>query len=157
MGNISLFSNSEEKTTAMDLIKGKSLMKVDGSMQSAESALAGKDIVMFYFSAHWCPPCRGFTPILKEFYEEVEDEGVELIFVSCDRSKADMISYMKESHGDWFGVEHGSDLVQQLSEMFGVSGIPYLVVVKSDGTLITKDGRSAVQGQGPTVVKSWKK
>ena len=52
MGNISLFSNSEEKTTAMDLIKGKSLMKVDGSMQSAESALAGKDIVMFYFSAH---------------------------------------------------------------------------------------------------------
>ena len=69
MGNISLFSNSEEKTTAMDLIKGKSLMKVDGSMQSAESALAGKDIVMFYFSAHWCPPCRGFTPILKEFYE----------------------------------------------------------------------------------------
>ena len=63
----------------------------------------------------------------------------------------------QESHGDWFGVEHGSDLVQQLSEMFGVSGIPYLVVVKSDGTLITKDGRSAVQGQGPTVVKSWKK
>ena len=63
----------------------------------------------------------------------------------------------QESHGDWFSVEHGSDLVQQLSEMFGVSGIPYLVVVKSDGTLITKDGRSAVQGQGPTVVKSWKK
>merc|ERR1712008_515178 len=120
--------------------KGKSLMKVDGSMQSSELALLGKDIVMFYFSAHWCPPCRGFTPILKEFYEEVKDEGVELIFVSCDRSKADMISYMKESHGDWFGV----------------SGIPYLVVVKSDGTLITKDGRSAVQGQGPTVVKSWK-
>merc|ERR1712008_284836 len=50
MGNISLFSNSEVKTTAMDLIKGKSLMKVDGSMQSAESALAGKDIVMFFFS-----------------------------------------------------------------------------------------------------------
>merc|ERR1739842_234641 len=77
-----------------------------------------------------------------------EDEGVELIFVSCDRSKADMISYMKESHGDWFGVEHGSDLVQQLSEIFGVSGIPYLVVVKSDGTLITKDGRSAFKGKG---------
>ena len=29
--------------------------------------------------------------------QEVEDEGVELIFVSCDRSKADMISYMKVS------------------------------------------------------------
>jgi len=154
---ISLSSNLKEKTSVMDLIKGKSLIKADGSSQSAESALAGKDIIMFYFSAHWCPPCRGFTPMLKDFYEEVQDEGVELIFVSCDRSKADMISYMKESHGDWYGVEHGSDLVQQLSERFGVSGIPYLVVLKSDGTVITTDGRSAVQGQGPPVVKTWKK
>ena len=29
--------------------------------------------------------------------QEVENEGVELIFVSCDKSKADMISYMKVS------------------------------------------------------------
>merc|ERR1711963_681314 len=84
---ISLSYNLKEKTSVMDLIKGKSLIKADGSSQSAESALAGKEIIMFYFSAHWCPPCRGFTPMLKDFYEE--------------------------SHGDWYGVEHGSDLVQQ--------------------------------------------
>merc|ERR1712211_211266 len=70
---------------------------------------SGKDIILIYFSAHWCPPCRGFTPILKDFYEEVESEGVEIIFVSSDRSPADMISYMKESHGDWLAVEHGSE------------------------------------------------
>ena len=68
---ISLSSNLKEKTSVMDLIKGKSLMKADGSSQSAESALAGKDIIMFYFSAHWCPPCRGFTPMLKDFYEVI--------------------------------------------------------------------------------------
>ena len=73
--------------------------------------------------------------------------GVEIIFVSSDRSPEDMVDYMKESHGDWFGVEHGSDVVDELSKKFGVSGIPYLVVLKSDGTVITKDGRSAVQGQ----------
>ena len=32
----------------------------------------------------------------------MEDEGVELIFVSCDRSKADMISYMKVSGAQIF-------------------------------------------------------
>jgi len=140
----------------MDLIKGNSLIRADGSSKSAESALQGKEVVLIYFSAHWCPPCRGFTPILKDFYEEVKDDGVELIFVSSDRSKSDMISYMKESHGDWYGVEHGSDLVQKLKQKFGVSGIPYLVVLKADGTIITKDGRSAVM-QGPSVVKTWKK
>ena len=90
------------------------------------------------------------------WFQEVESEGVEIIFVSSDRSPADMVSYMKESHGDWYGVEHGSDLAQGLKQKFGVSGIPCLVVIKSDGTLITKDGRGAVQGKGPAAVKDWK-
>jgi len=47
-----------------------------------------------------------------EIFQEVESEGVEIIFVSSDRSPADMISYMKESHGDWFAVEHGSEVGQ---------------------------------------------
>jgi len=96
----------------MDLIKGKNLTKADGSSHSADAALAGKDVILVYFSAHWCPPCRAFTPVLKDFYEEVESEGVEIIFVSSDRSPADMVSYMKESHGDWLAVEHGSELGQ---------------------------------------------
>merc|ERR1712154_219823 len=140
----------------MDLIKGNSLVKANGSSQSAKSALQGKEIVLIYFSAHWCPPCRGFTPLLKDFYEEVKDEGVEVIFVSSDRSKADMMSYMKESHGDWYAVEHGSSLSDKLSENMDVDGIPFLVVLKDDGTIVTKEGRSDVQERGPSVVQPWK-
>ena len=66
---------------------------------------------------------------------------IEVVFVSSDRSQEDMVNYMKESHGDWYAVEHESDLDKKLSEEFDVSGIPYLVVLKADGTLITKEGR----------------
>ena len=139
----------------MELIKGKTLIKADGSSHQADAVLSGKKVVLIYFSAHWCPPCRGFTPVLKDFYEEVKDQGVELIFVSSDRSSADMLSYMKESHGDWYGVPHGDALTNELAQKFGVSGIPFLVVLKADGSLITKDGRSAVANKGPQAVKDW--
>merc|ERR1712137_616553 len=106
----------------MDSLKGAKLVKADGSSVEADSALEGKDLILFYFSAHWCPPCRQFTPMLKDFYEEVDN--VEIVFVSSDRSNEDMLSYMKESHGDWLATEHGSSLTNDLKQKFGIQGIP---------------------------------
>ena len=118
----------------MDSLKGQNLVKSDGSSVSADSALAGKDLVLFYFSAHWCPPCRQFTPMLKDFYEVrmnitmdmvmlilvlQEVEGLEIVFVSSDRSPEDMLSYMKESHGDWLAVEHNSTVANDLKQKYG--------------------------------------
>lgn len=37
----------------MELIKGKTLQKADGSSVSADAAFTGKDVVLIYFSAHW--------------------------------------------------------------------------------------------------------
>jgi len=140
----------------MELINGKALQRgADLSQVNANEALAAKQLVCFYFSAHWCPPCRQFTPILKDFYEEVSD-NVEIIFVSSDRSIDEMKSYLKESHGSWLSVEHGSELAQALKQHFGVSGIPALIVCKPDGTLVTKNGRQDVQTKGPGALQGWK-
>ena len=32
------------------------------------------EIIGIYFSAHWCGPCRAFTPNLGKFYENVNKE-----------------------------------------------------------------------------------
>merc|ERR1712018_217426 len=140
----------------MESIKQQTLIKANGSKVEASKALANKSIVCLYFSAHWCPPCRGFTPILKDFYEEVHDKGVEIIFISSDRDSDAMMSYMKESHGDWYALEHGSKLKDELDELYEVEGIPTLVVLEADGSLITSDGRGTVQSKGPKAVEEWK-
>ena len=42
---------------------------VAGSVSTVE-ALAGK-VVAIYFSAHWCGPCRNFTPQLASLYQSI--------------------------------------------------------------------------------------
>merc|ERR1712062_366177 len=136
----------------MESILKETLIKADGSKVLGSEALAEKSIVCLYFSAHWCPPCRGFTPVLKDFYEEAKEQGVEIIFVSSDEDSSAMMSYMKESHGDWYALEHKSKLKDTLDQKYGVEGIPTLVVLRADGSLITKDGRGYVQSKGPMAV-----
>merc|ERR1712193_538089 len=135
-----VFTNTRHNNTAdirMDALNGATLIKADGSKVEAEKALENKDLVLYYFSAHWCPPCRQFTPMLADFYGEVDN--VEIVFVSSDRSPEDMLSYMKESHGDWLACQHNSAVANQLKQKYGISGIPSLVVCKKDGTVVTKD------------------
>lgn len=62
----------------------------EGNVLDTETVLAKSGMIALYFSGHFCAPCRQFTPLLKEFYEEVnEDEAnkLEVIFVSLDNSK----------------------------------------------------------------------
>jgi len=139
-----------------EIIKDSTLMKADGSTKPTNEALAGKDIILIYFSGHWCPPCRRFTPILKDFYQDVSEDRIEVIFVSSDESQEDMLSYMKESHGDWFAFEHESKVGQRLKKKYKVSGIPTLVALKSDGTLINDDATDDIEEKGPSIISQWK-
>ena len=51
--------------------------------------LRALDVVGVYFSAHWCPPCRGFTPQLAQLYKDVTAAGKKfgVVFVSSDRDE----------------------------------------------------------------------
>lgn len=51
-----------------------------------------------YFSAHWCPPCRGFTPKLNEIYTGMREAGkkIEIVFVSSDQDEGQFSEYYKD-------------------------------------------------------------
>merc|ERR1712183_813928 len=143
--SLKIFKSQEKKNQNMDLIKKQTFIRADGSTLEADAALTNKELILIYFSAHWCPPCKRFTPILKEFYDKVAKDGVEIIFLSWDQSPEEMLSYMKESHGDWLAFQHDSDMKEKLEEKFNVCGIPTLVVLKADGTLVTEDGADDIE------------
>merc|ERR1712072_1280543 len=104
--------------------------------------LQGKPIGL-YFSAHWCPPCRGFTPKLAQFYKDGLKDKMEIVFVSSDRDQASFNEYFNEM--PWLAMPFEKRAEKDdLSDAFGISGIPSLVVLSTDLTLITSEGRRHV-------------
>lgn len=61
---------------------GGKLIKSDGSEVSAET-LKSNEVVGLYFSAHWCGPCKQFTPTLAKAYTQLKAAGkkFEIIFM----------------------------------------------------------------------------
>jgi thiol-disulfide isomerase/thioredoxin len=72
-------------------------------LQSTQDLLENK-IVLLYFSAHWCGPCRSFTPRLADIYKEAKADAslaskFEIVFVSCDHDEDEFKGYYGEHHG----------------------------------------------------------
>jgi len=131
---------------------GESFIKKDGSSVGME-AIKGKTLGL-YFSAHWCPPCRGFTPKLAEFYKEYKalNENFEIVFVSDDKDEGQMLSYFKEAHGEYLALPFEKRKAKNaLNGLCGVDGIPTFAIVGPDGTMVNNNARGKV-AQGAKVI-----
>jgi len=123
---------------------------VDGKKQQVSVttlATSGK-VVGLYFSAHWCPPCRGFTPQLAEFYKKMSSK-LEVVFISSDKDEAQWAEYFAEM--PWLALPFNDrERKNKLSEKYGVRGIPTLILLDScTGATINTNARTLVM-QNPT-------
>merc|ERR1711871_538387 len=126
---------------ALESLFGSQLLTKEGPRSTSE-VLAGKTNIAIYFSAHWCPPCRGFTPLLAEKFKAT-DKSIAIVFVSADRDEEAFNQYYGEM--PWLAVPFVDERVKErLNEKFGVRGIPCLVILDGAGELVTKDGRGQV-------------
>eukprot|EP00457_Paulinella_chromatophora_P006115 gb/GEZN01006133.1/.p1 GENE.gb/GEZN01006133.1/~~gb/GEZN01006133.1/.p1 ORF type:complete len:423 (-),score=83.85 gb/GEZN01006133.1/:409-1677(-) len=125
---------------------GSTLRKPDGSTIQTADALAGKEVLGLYFSAHWCPPCKGFTPVLGKKYKALLEakKKIEIVFVSSDKDEDAFNDYHKVM--PFLALPYDNrEAKNKLSRMFKVQGIPTLVFIDAQsGNLLTLDGREAI-------------
>ena len=133
---------------------GDSLINSDGS--PVDPATLKDKFVGIYFSAHWCGPCRNFTPKLVEFRNKIPDQ-FEVVFASADRDEPSMLAYMKEAGMPWPALPFGSAHKPILDRRFNVRSIPTLVMLDSSGRLITTNARNDVASLSPKdALAKWK-
>jgi nucleoredoxin len=139
-----------------DFVKDDLVSSQNGSVTHFDDAkLESKKYIALYFSAHWCGPCRKFTPELVDYYNRVAPQHpeFEVIFVSDDRSQSDMEKYMHEANMPWPAIDFQKMAGKETIRKYAGRGIPCLVLIDSTGKVVSNsyDGTNYV---GPKKVLS---
>ncbi len=146
-------SPSSGPSVFTDVLEGK-LVAVDGKRVSKFEPEGEPEMYAFYFSAHWCPPCRTFTPKLVEFYnahEEFAGKKFQIVFVSSDNDEDAFDEYMTGDEMPWPAIKYRyAKKIDEIRKYAG-NGIPCLVLVDKEGKVLSD---SYVDGKyvGPTKV-----
>jgi thiol-disulfide isomerase/thioredoxin len=92
------------------------------------------DLVFLYASAHWCGPCRKYTPGLAKFYNDAKamyakapsrTTNIEIVFVSADHDMNEFRSYYASM--PWLAVPFDAETRERLLSWMHVKGIPQLM------------------------------
>ena len=137
-------------------------LKTNEGIGATNELLNGKARIGIYFAAHWNPPCRGFTPILTEFYESVfkaNSNDLAIVFVSADSDDQAYEDYYEAM--PWYAVPYEDrDRAEALGTKFGIRSIPFFIVLDSyDGSMIDSNGRSTVvtaKGDVSKALSTWR-
>ena len=150
----SQLANNSAQQFKLDELFGDNLINADGSLVDL-SSLKNK-FVGIYFSAHWCGPCRQFTPKLVEFRNQIPNQ-FEVVFASADHDASAMLAYMKETAMPWPALPFGSGKKTALDRTFQVRSIPTFVVLDPSGRLVSPNARNDVTTLSPMdALAKWK-
>lgn len=105
------------------------------------SELRGK-YVLIDFWASWCKPCRFENPAVKRVYDKYKNKGFEILGVSLDRNHDAWVGAIQADGINW---KHVSDLGfwnNAVAQQYGVSSIPFTVLVDKEGKIVAKGLRA---------------
>lgn len=131
---------SETTNVLAAQLKGDLVYWKNGSLaRFDDEPLAKKKLIALYFSAHWCAPCRKFTPQLVEFYNRVAPQHpeFEIVFVSNDRTPFGMETYMRDTQMPWPAIDFAKLPGKAALQKYAGDGIPCLVLLDASGKVIS--------------------
>ena len=112
-------------------------------------------LIGLYFSMHNCPPCREFTPVFAELYNEINADGkvIEVVFISGDRTQEEFDSYYGEQ--PWLALPKGDSRLPNLAKKYDVKGVPRLIILKPDGTVLEQNAVRKITEEGPAAIEDY--
>ena len=100
--------------------------------------------VLVDFWSPWCGPCRREIPNIQTVYEQYKDKGLQVLSLAVWERKpqSHTIETAAELGMDWL---HINNCGQIPTDIYGVDGIPHLMLIGPDGTIL-KRGFHGLEG-----------
>jgi peroxiredoxin len=136
------FSTSENKVfaevgTGVDIgtrAAPFSLLTLDGKEIELESFAKDK-VTLLVFGTTWCPSCRHEIPLLKEYYSELKDKGLNVLGIDIQESIKKVKSLVDKNKINYPVVLDSKGVTARL---YKIVGIPLNIVLDRNGVIVYK-------------------
>ncbi len=110
----------------------------DGTKASLSDYVGKGNYVLVDFWASWCGPCRGEIPNIKELYDKYHDKGLDVLGVAVWDKPEDTQKAIDELGIVWPQIINAQQIP---TELYGIQGIPHIILFAPDGTIVARDLR----------------
>ncbi len=112
----------------------------DSTVQRLSDYVGKGKYVLVDFWASWCGPCIRETKVIKEILQEYGPKGLQVLGVAVCDEPQNTLDAIEKYQLPWPQILNAQTVP---TDLYGISGIPCIILFGPDGTIISRDKQDA--------------
>ncbi len=114
-----------------------------GDVKLSDYVGKGKYILVDFW-ASWCGPCKREIPNLKNVYDKYNGEDFDMLSIAVWDETEKSLKSAEELDMNWNHIVNAQSIP---TDLYGIRGIPHIILFGPDGTILKRDLRGEAIGQ----------